>query len=175
VSEHGGEISVRNVPPRGACFTIQLPLSSVPDRLPRTNRELGEYQVQSRILLIDCEDAVLDIEREFLRPHYRGVHAIRNALEAVRLLETEQFDLIVAEWKANGVFAGQEFYDWIRRFHPELVNRVIFTLSGTSTMEGVPLDVQRSCSLLRKPFQSDELLGMIRDSLRATDVSELKR
>jgi PAS domain S-box-containing protein len=28
ISEHGGQIRVRNVPPRGACFTIQLPANS---------------------------------------------------------------------------------------------------------------------------------------------------
>ena len=115
VTEHGGEISVRNVPPRGACFTIQLPGSSVGGPAPRReSRFRGNTTGQGRILLIDSEDAVLDIEREFLRPRYPSVYAIRTALEAVRLLEAEEFDLIVIEWKANGVFAGQEFYDWIR-------------------------------------------------------------
>ena len=134
-----------------------------------------EFRTPGRILLIDGEEAVLDIEREILKPHYRGVYAIRTALEAVRLLDAEPFDLIVSEWKANGVFAGQEFYDWIRRFHPELANRVIFTLSGTSSMEGVSHEMQRVCLFLRKPFPGDELLTVVRDALRATDVSELKR
>ena len=175
VSEHGGEISVNNVPPRGACFRIQLPVSSAPDQVPQVNRDLEEHPKHGRILLIDGEDAVLDIEREFLGPRYRRVHAIRNALEAVRLLEAEEFDVIVAEWKSNGVFSGQEFYDWIRRVRPELAHRVIFTLSGTCTMEGVSSGMQKSCSFLRKPFQSEELLGAVRDTLRAANVPELKR
>jgi signal transduction histidine kinase len=175
VSEHGGEISVRNVTPRGACFTIQIPVSTAPDIRPRAHRALAEFQSSNRILLIDGEEAVLDIEREILKPRYRGVYAVRTALEAVRLLDAEPFDLIVSEWRANGVFVGQEFYDWIRRFHPELANRVIFTLSGTSTMEGVSLEMQRTCLFLRKPFPADELLAVVRDALRATDVSELKR
>jgi PAS domain S-box-containing protein len=174
VSEHGGEISVRNVPPRGACFTIQIPVSAPLDSRPRASRDLAEPRSTGRILLIDSEDAVLDIEREILKPHYRGVYATRTALEGVRLLDAEPFDLIISEWKANGVFAGQEFYEWIRRFHPELANRVIFTLSGTSSMEGVSHEMQRACLFLRKPFPGDELLSVVRDALRATDVSELK-
>jgi PAS domain S-box-containing protein len=175
VSEHGGEISVRNVPPRGACFTIHLPASLAVDPERHGIQDLEEFDGQGRILLIDGEEAVLDIEREFLKPHYRRVCAIRTAPEAVRILEVEQFDLIIIDWKATGVFAGQEFYDWIRDFRPELAHRVIFTLSGTGTMEGVSLDIQRSCLFLRKPFQSEELLSVVRGALRATDVSELKR
>ena len=126
-------------------------------------------------MLIDAEDAVLEIEREILKPHYRSVYAVRNSLEAVRLLGVEQFDLIVSDWKTKGDFAGQEFYDWIRRFRPELATRLIFTLSGADSLEGVSVEIQSSCLFLRKPFHGEEFLGAVQDTLRAPDVSELKR
>ena len=175
VTEHGGEIFVRNVPPRGACFAILLPLSTVADQRQHENQDSGEFGGQRRILLIDQEDAVLDLEREILKPNYRNVYAVRNALEAVRLLEAEQFDLVVTEWKASGDFAGQEFYDWICRFRPELANHLIFTMSGTSTVEAVSKKIQRACLFLRKPYRVDEFLNMVRRALSAKDVSELRR
>ncbi len=78
VTEHGGEIFVRNVPPRGACFTILLPLSVATDQKRRENRDVDEPGGQGRILLIDQEDAVLELEREILKPHYRNVYAVRE-------------------------------------------------------------------------------------------------
>ena len=44
VTEHGGEILVRNVPPRGACFTIQLPITGVADQRPSLKSEFVGIQ-----------------------------------------------------------------------------------------------------------------------------------
>ncbi len=175
VTEHGGEIFVRNVPPRGACFTILLPLTVVADPKQSENRDVGETGGQGRILLIDREDAVLELEREILKPHYRNVYAVRNAPEALRLLEAEQFDLVITEWKSGGEFSGQQFYDWICRFRPELGNRLIFTLSGTATSQDFSKEIQQACLFLRKPFRVDEFLNVVRNALNAKDVTELRR
>ena len=175
VTEHGGEILARNAPPRGACFTILLPLSTVPDQRRREPREEGEFGGQGRILLVDDEDPVLDLEREILRPHYRDVYAVRNLREASLLLESENFDLVVAEWKTSGDFPGREFYDWICRVRPELANHLIFTLSGISTGETMSAEMRTACFFLRKPFRIDEFLVLVRRALCPSDVSLPKR
>jgi len=174
VTEHGGEITARNVPPRGACFTIQLPLSPAADQKRHETRDSGGYKGNGRILLIESENAVLDLERESLGPHYRTVYGVRNTVEAVRLLEVEQFDLLVTEWKAKGNFAGPEFYAWICQFRPELANHLIFTISGNNAAEDVSIGIQRSCLFLRKPFQTDGLLSAVKQALGARDVSVIK-
>lgn len=40
ITEHGGRILVRNVPPRGACFIIELPAQSAPRQSDSPSREL---------------------------------------------------------------------------------------------------------------------------------------
>ena len=116
-----------------------------------------------------------ELEREILRPHYRSVYAVRNLREAIRLLESEQFDLVVAEWKTNGDFPGRKFYDWICRVQPELANRIIFTISGTTSEETISTEMKKDCLFLRKPFRIDELLTLVRRALGPKDVSALKR
>jgi two-component system NtrC family sensor kinase len=175
VTEHGGEITARNVPSRGACFTIQLPLMQSENRVRSGNRTGNKSSGRCRILLVDSEDAVLDLEREFLRPHHRSVYAVRNAREAVRLLDLEQFDLVVSEWREKGDFAGPEFHDWICKFWPDLANHIVFVISGTSEVESAPIRIQQSCLFLRKPFQVDELLAVVQQGLRDRDASPLKR
>jgi two-component system NtrC family sensor kinase len=175
VTEHGGEIFVRNVPPRGACFTILLPLSLVADQKERENRDSIESGGHGRILLIDQEEAVLGLEREILRPHYRNVCAVREITEAMQLLEAGHFDLIVMEWKSSGDSAGHKFYDWICQLRPELTNHVIVTLSGTTPSEAISKQIQQGCVILRKPFRVDEFLNKVRTALNAIDISELRR
>jgi CheY-like chemotaxis protein len=175
VTEHGGEISVYNVPPRGACFRIQLPLSFVAAEEKRDGIDNSwESKVEGALLLMDSEDSVLDLERELLRPHYRSVYAARSVQDAIRLLEVESFDVVVAEWRSRGEFAGAELYDWIRRSRPDLASRVIFTIAEASVRESVPAAVRQSCRFLQKPFQVEELLSAVRFALRTKDVSELK-
>jgi PAS domain S-box-containing protein len=175
VTEHGGEILVRNSPPRGACFTILLPLTAVSDHRRRDLLETGEYGGAGRILLVDDEDAVRDLEREILRPFYRTVYTVRNLREAILLLESEQFDLVVAEWKPIGDFTGTEFYDWVCRVRPELANHVIFTMSGTNTEDSVSTEIKMACLFLRKPFRIDEFLTLVRRALGPRDISLPRR
>ena len=174
VTEHGGEITARNVPPRGACFTIQFPILTAQDRTPFGNQQDDKSNGRCRILLVDSEDAVLDLERESLRPHHRSVYAVRNAREAARLLEFERFDLIVSEWREKGDFAGPEFYDWICKFWPELATHIVFVISGTGEVDSAPARIRQSCLFLRKPFQVDELLAAVQQALREKLTSPVK-
>jgi len=175
VTEHGGEILVRNAPPRGACFTILLPLTAVANYRRQEHPEAGEFCGAGRILLVDDEEAVRDLEREILRPFYRTVYTVRNLREAILLLESEQFDLVVAEWKPNGDFPGTEFYDWVCRVRPELANHVIFTMSGTNTEDSVSTEMKMACLFLRKPFRIDEFLTLVRRALGPRDISLPRR
>jgi DNA-binding NtrC family response regulator len=125
--------------------------------------------------LVDDEDAVRDLEREILRPFYRIVYTVRNLREAILLLESEQFDLVAAEWKPNGDFPSSEFYDWVCRVRPELANHLIFTMSGTNTEDSVSTEMKTACLFLRKPFRIDDFLALVRRALDPRDISLPRR
>jgi PAS domain S-box-containing protein len=175
VTEHGGEILVRNVPPRGACFTILLPLLPVANGNKQTLIESERLGGEGRILLVDEEEAVLELEREILEGCFGIIHAVRNGREALRVLDREPLDLVVADLKITGEFTGRELYDWICQHHPELSSHVIFTTSETSTEEANVLKVRHFCPFLQKPFGVDEFLAIVQNTLGRKNTTIIRR
>src|SRR6266481_1835769 len=97
ITEHGGTIQVRNIPTRGASFTIELPFqttASMPTFAPAQAMASGR---DGRILLVDQDDSVLEAVGTILRERDHRVQTARDTQEAQALLEKEDFDLIVAD------------------------------------------------------------------------------
>jgi two-component system NtrC family sensor kinase len=175
VTKHGGEILVRNVPPRGACFTILLPQSPIASGNMPPLIERGRLGGEGRILLVDEEEAVLELEREILEGRFGIIHAVRNGREAIRLLDREPLDLVVADFKITGDFTGRELYEWICQHHPGLSSHLIFTTSGTSTEEANFLKVQHNCPFFQKPYGVDEFFALVQDMLGRNDTTTIRR
>jgi two-component system NtrC family sensor kinase len=175
VTEHGGEILARNVPPRGACFTILLPLSPVANG-KKQPRAVPEQSVgEGRILLVDEEEPVLELEREILGKRFGTIHAVRNGREALRVLDREPLDLVVADLKMTGDFTGRDLYNWICQHRPELSSHVIFTASGTSVEEANFLKAKRICPSLQKPFDVEEFLTLVHHTLGSNKLTTIRR
>src|SRR3984893_10722636 len=58
ITEHGGTIRVRNVPTRGAAFTIELPFQSSSTPPSSTPSQTAAPGRDGRILLVDPDDSV---------------------------------------------------------------------------------------------------------------------
>ena len=175
ISEHGGEITVRNGPSRGACFTIRLPLLPVTDNAEAHPDAPLNPSVQGRVLLVDDEEAVLDLEREILEGRCRSVRTARTGAEALRVLEEELVDLVVTDMKMPGEITGRELYRWIRKHRPELSSRVIFTISDARAEEAIRTLAESGCQYLQKPFRVDQFLTVVQRALAQSEPSVVKR
>jgi PAS domain S-box-containing protein len=175
IHEHGGEITVTNKPPRGAMFSIRLrpiPTSAVgaqSESLYAGMPELG------RVLLVDDEVAVLELELEILKGRCQSVRTTQDAAGALELLKREHFDLVVTDCKMPGPFPGRELYRWILSNRPELANRVIFTMSDASEEDVKGLLDENGCSFIQKPFAVGKFLEVIRATLERSAGGVLKR
>src|SRR5437660_8039324 len=58
VTEHGGTIRVKNLPPRGASFTIEIPCQEIMATKPEEPGRLPAKSDQAKILLVDPETSV---------------------------------------------------------------------------------------------------------------------
>src|SRR5438270_11754892 len=67
ITEHGGSIRVRNVEPKGAAFTIELPYQSTINSREVTESEPIESTYRARILLADTDESVLGAVRAMRR------------------------------------------------------------------------------------------------------------
>lgn len=171
ITEHGGTIRVRNLPARGACFTIDLPLQPVAPLALQAETE-GNVSLRGlRILLLDQEEPVLEAVTAVLKGHHHWVHPFKTLDEACRALESQEFDAIVAEVSCAGVNGDFSLFRWLRQQRPDLASRLILTC--TVAPDG-PLGAEiakQVCPMLQKPFKAAELLSALQSVASAAPQS----
>jgi PAS domain S-box-containing protein len=179
LKEHGGEIAVRNLPAGGASFLVYLPVSAGVASVERTeapskpSATAGPRSTGVSILLVDDEEAVLEVEREILREKGHLVYVATNVPEATALLERAEVDVIIADFKLSGLLGGQELYGWVRHRRPELSDRLIFTFADGQSTDVAHFLAASGCAALHKPFRVDELVSAVHQALAQRDASAL--
>ncbi len=174
VKEHGGDIRVRNSPPRGASFTVVLPIQPV-SRLPHSRRtSRASASGAGKVLLVDDEEAVLRLEEEILVSRGVSVVMARSAREAIEALGRESVDAAVMDMKMPGELSTAALYGWIEQNRPELSARMIFTASDATGAEAACTMRQSGCPVLAKPFPVEDFWNAVQKALTA-DVSSLQK
>jgi PAS domain S-box-containing protein len=107
VELHGGTIAAENRSngTSGAIFTVTLPLPSnkmrakiIAEGYLHKEAECGSVQLEGvRILAVDDELDALDMITIELKQHGASVIGVTSAIEALSKLETEDFDLLIAD------------------------------------------------------------------------------
>ena len=105
VELHGGIIAAENeMAGTGAVFTVRLPLPSSElslESVPATTRveqKVTEVDLAGvRILVVEDESDALDLITIDLRAHGAKVRGASSAAEAIDLLRTEEFDLMISD------------------------------------------------------------------------------
>lgn len=174
VTEHGGEISVQNVPPRGAAFVLMFPITATNGAGEKNSQET-QVAVQGRVLLVDDEEPVLELEREILGKHGITVIAARTGHEAIELLSRKTFDLIVTDMKMPGTVSGRSLYDWVCSHQPDLANRIIFTMSDASHDPDLIGLQEAGVTFLQKPFEVEAFWAAVRRKLSQPEPAGAKR
>ncbi len=179
LKEHGGEIAVRNLPTGGASFLVYLPVlvGMPPVEGVEAPAAVGPPTRQAStgvsILLVDDEEAVLEVEREILREKGHTVFVATSVQEATALLEREYVDVIIADFKLSGVLGGQELYGWVRHRRPGLSDRLIFTFADGQSEDVAHFLAASGCPSLHKPFRVEELVTAVHQALAPRDASAL--
>jgi two-component system NtrC family sensor kinase len=161
VHDHGGRISVHSVPGQGATFTIALPRDArtrqriTPPPLP-VPAEARTPDGPLAVLLVDDEEGLRRAVVNFLKR--RGMHivAVQDGGDALRVLRREPFDVIVSDVRMPGM-SGGEFLERLRRDHPAMVNRLIFTTGDTFAADTSKLLRDSGVPSLVKPYDFAKL------------------
>jgi PAS domain S-box-containing protein len=176
VERHGGIIWAEANVPNGAVFVMELPiagdgdqeLESLPiaDRLWRVERHgSGPVDGDCHILVVDDEPAVAQLVQRVLE--HEGFH-VTTACEprkALAMLERSHFDLIVSDMSMPRM-NGEQFWQVVAEQHPRLASRIIFS-SGDSSGRRARVFLESSgCAYIRKPFDPEELIRLVRETLR---------
>jgi two-component system NtrC family sensor kinase len=170
ITEHGGTIRVRNIPTRGASFTIELPfqsMASMPAFAPAQAMASGR---EGRILLVDQDESVLEAVGTILREREHRVQTAKDAQEARALLEKVDFDLIVADVEVLDTANGDHLEEWLSQHKPALNRKVIWMCAVASPRNAEEKGVRGGRQVLQKPFKANELLAAVDEILLSNVV-----
>jgi PAS domain S-box-containing protein len=175
VSEHGGEISVKNAAGQGAAIRVSLPVLPVVNPGIETDFVRAiDLPVAGRVLLVDDEESVLELESEILQSRRLTVLTARSGKEAMEILERESVDLVVTDFKMPGEKSGRELHQWIRENRPALAHRVVFTTSDADDQESRQFFESTGCPNIQKPFEVDVFWRIIQRALLVRETAAIK-
>jgi len=165
VTEHGGTIRVRNVPPQGASFTIELPRQPQGKPIEPEPMPTAEIRREARILLVDRDESVLEAGCAILRSRNHQVHAAKDTAEAISLLKKQEFDLVVADQELPNMRGGNGLLEWLVTRKPMLASHFVL-MRAVAPLDGPESSgVLAGAQILQKPFKAAELLAAVDESL----------
>ena len=161
IKQSGGFIWVDSRVSEGTTVTILLPPIGVPIRMvePAVTPEPDTPHV--RVLLVEDIEGVRDVLKSLLELHRFTVVPVSSAEEAMDVMRTESFDILVTDVALPGR-SGPDLAREMRQRHPE---RPVLFMSGHPMNAMDDTDLQNPRAFLQKPFSGQTLVERVRELL----------
>jgi signal transduction histidine kinase/ActR/RegA family two-component response regulator len=166
VNQSGGCVTVSSKPGSGTTFEVYLPrveeaVEAVAAEPPKPVYSLGH---EERILVVEDDDAVRRMTREFLQLRGYTVLEARGATDAIQFVERHQetIDLVLTDVVMPGM-KGRELVDRLGKLRPGL--KVLY-MSAYTEDDAVNIGILNpGTAFIEKPFGPDDLANKVRDVL----------
>jgi DNA-binding response OmpR family regulator len=122
-----------------------------------------EKAANPRILLVDDDDAVRESLGAVLRFSKFEVKTASNVVEAIHLIDTETFDVLLSDLHLPGAGDGFTIVSAMRHRHPEAVT-LLFT-GFPALKEAMDAILLQADEIMVKPMPIPDLLALIRRKL----------
>jgi signal transduction histidine kinase/CheY-like chemotaxis protein len=179
VNQTGGHITVDSVRNQGTTFTLYLPCTrgERPATPPSGVRVDTEAPAQPLILVVDDEDAILDIGVRVLQQAGYQVFAARHGEEALSILArgrraNKPISLVLTD-VVMPVMGGRELASIIETDYPETAILCMSGYTGDELMR--QRLVEPGMTLVHKPFELAELTAAVRTVLARSVASDSPR
>jgi DNA-binding NtrC family response regulator len=104
-------------------------------------------------------------------------HTVRTATalsDALRVLQEEEFDLIVADMQACRIAGEMGLHAWLAANRPALALRVIL-MRATAPATPATEEMRGALQVLQKPFKAGDLLAAVEAALSDVHTAPVER
>jgi signal transduction histidine kinase/CheY-like chemotaxis protein len=166
VEAHGGRMHVENVAGAGACFTVRLPIGHGVEAAPGAapERAIPTVAASADVLVVEDEDPLRGVVTEVMRGLGHQVIEATTGQEALSLLETRTYDLVMLDLRLPDV-DGQAVWQRAIAPHPRLAGRVVFMTGDIMSSETQEFLDQTGRPCLMKPFTIEQVGRVVNEVL----------
>jgi len=166
VAEHKGKIYAESKPGNGATFVIELPVvtEAVLPKPPKPDVKKSQKAGKVRILVVDDEQVIRDVVNRVLTGEGHKVETVDNAAEALKKIESQKYNLILADIKMPGM-SGVTLYKRIQKIDKSLARRVVFITGDIMGADTEKFLSETKVAHIDKPFDAEQLSTEVKRAL----------
>ncbi|MGD0059295.1 MAG: response regulator [Verrucomicrobiia bacterium] len=154
IQRHGGEIGIRSEVGKGSTFTIRLPAPpGQPAELPVAKEPVLSKNDRLRILVVEDDPMVRNIEAEYLISDGHAVETADDGCEGLSKFRTGKFDLVLTD-RAMPQVNGDQLTEAIKEVDPDMP---VILVTGFADTLGDDHKCRRANLMLTKPFSRASL------------------
>lgn len=162
VQEHGGQIDCTSTPGSGTTFNLYFPAVTMHHTEEENHEDpifADEVTQDESILLVEDDEAVLQLSKHFLESFGYSVFTAGSCEEGLEIYRQNRLDLVIMDVGMPGMEGG-EFIKALHAIQPAVK---LLAMSGYArsdqAVQALNLDEQL---FLQKPFSLDELKNRVR-------------
>jgi CheY-like chemotaxis protein len=166
IKRHGGEIDVESEVGRGTTITIRLPINKNNNDFVTIFEQMHTLEVTNlRIMVVDDEQAVCEFLSEFLSQEGQNVKSVYGGKEAIKLLKSESFDLVLCDLVMPEI-GGREVIKMLDTLNKR--PKVGLITGWSEELETFSKEDWKVDFIVKKPFHFSELSKQINNVFSVT-------
>ena len=168
INRHRGIIGVSSTEGKGTVFTVKLPITSEKIREGK-RKPLAGKQNKARILVIEDEEGVRELLKDILIDGGHEVETASRGSEGVKMFKKNDFDLVFTDLGMPGM-SGWQVAEETKKIN---TNTPVALITGWEIrLERSELKERGVDLIVNKPFQVDQVLGLVQKGMELKRVLE---